>query len=125
VTKLRFNITMTRDGYVAGPNQSSENPLGEEGEHLHDWLSKLKIFRAIHRDTSGGETATNDDVLREAFKTLGTSPQQFRGVIEGINDRKQPPTLEELATVAIFMASNRASAMTGNIVNLSRGSIAN
>jgi dihydrofolate reductase len=70
---LRFNITMTLDGYVAGPNQSVENPLGEGAEHLHDWLLKLKTFRTIHGDTSGGETGTNDDVLREAFENVGAT----------------------------------------------------
>ena len=64
---------MTLDGYVAGPNQSVENPLGEGGDHLHDWLFKLKTFRAIHGDMSGGETGTNDDVLREAFENIGAT----------------------------------------------------
>jgi dihydrofolate reductase len=73
VSRLRFNITMTLDGHVAGPNQSIENPLGEGGEHLHDWLFKLKTFRAIHGDPSGGETGTNNDVLREAFENIGAT----------------------------------------------------
>ena len=66
MTKLRFNIAMSLDGYVAGPKQSVENPLGEGGERLHDWLFKLKTFRAIHGDSSGGEAGPNDEVLREA-----------------------------------------------------------
>jgi dihydrofolate reductase len=70
---LKFNITVSLDGYVAGPNQSVENPLGEGGEHLHDWLFKLKTFRAIHGNASGGETGTNDDVLREAFENIGAT----------------------------------------------------
>ena len=64
---------MTLDGYVAGPNQSVENPLGEGGDHLHDWLFKLRTFRAIHGDMSGGETGTNDDVLRETFENIGAT----------------------------------------------------
>jgi dihydrofolate reductase len=64
---------MTLDGYVAGSNQSVENPLGEGAERLHDWLLKLKTFRAIHGDTNGGETGTNDDVLREAFENVGAT----------------------------------------------------
>jgi dihydrofolate reductase len=64
---------MTLDGYVAGPNQSVENPLGEGGDHLHDWLFKLKTFREIHGHMSGGETGTNDDVLREAFENIGAT----------------------------------------------------
>ena len=64
---------MSLDGYVAGPNQSTAQPLGEGAEHLHDWLFKLKTFRAIHGDTNGGETGTNDDVLREAFENIGAT----------------------------------------------------
>jgi dihydrofolate reductase len=64
---------MSLDGYVAGPNQSTAHPLGEGAEHLHDWLFKLKTFRAIHGDTNGGETGTNDDVLREAFENIGAT----------------------------------------------------
>ena len=55
MSKLRFQITMTLDGYVAGPNQSVEHPIGEGTEHLHDWVYKLKTFREMHGD-QGGET---------------------------------------------------------------------
>src|SRR2546425_10659274 len=73
MSKLRFNITMTLDGYVAGPNQSVENGLGEGGERMHDWVVPLKTFREIHGDEGGGETGTNDDVLREAFENIGAT----------------------------------------------------
>ena len=71
MSELRLQITMTLDGYVAGPNQSVEHPLGEGGEHLHDWAVKLKTFREMHGGEAGGETGTNDDVLREAFDNIG------------------------------------------------------
>jgi dihydrofolate reductase len=64
---------MSLDGYVAGPNQSVDNPLGEGAKHLHDWLFKLKTFKAIHGDISGGEMGTNDDVLRETFENIGAT----------------------------------------------------
>jgi dihydrofolate reductase len=73
MSKLRFQITMTLDGYVAGPNQSVENGLGEGGERMHDWVYNLKTFREMHGDTGGGETGTNDDVLREAFENVGAT----------------------------------------------------
>jgi dihydrofolate reductase len=71
--KLRCQITMTLDGYVAGPNQSVENPLGEGGMRIHDWAFRLRTFRELHGETGGGETGTNDDVLREAFENLGAT----------------------------------------------------
>ena len=39
MSKLRFNVTMTVDGYVAGPNQSVEHPLGEGADHIQTGLS--------------------------------------------------------------------------------------
>ena len=73
MSKLRFNITMSLDGYIAGPNQSLENPLGEGADHLHDWAVTTKFFRAIHGDTSGGEAGINNDVLRQAFENIGAT----------------------------------------------------
>lgn len=70
--KFRFNITMTLDGYVAGPNQSVAKPLGEGAEHIHDWLFKLKSFREMHGE-EGGETGTNDDVVRETLENVGAT----------------------------------------------------
>ena len=44
MSKLRFNITMSLDGFVAGPEQSEENPLGIGGMELHRWLFPLAVF---------------------------------------------------------------------------------
>jgi dihydrofolate reductase len=73
MSKLRCSITTSLDGYVAGPNQSLENPLGDGGLRLHDWAFPTQTFRALHGDSSGGETGVNDDVLREAFENLGAT----------------------------------------------------
>jgi dihydrofolate reductase len=37
MTKLKFSISMSLDGYAAGPRQSRENPLGEGGMAMHAW----------------------------------------------------------------------------------------
>jgi hypothetical protein len=42
MSKLRFKISISLDGYVAGPEQSEENPLGKGGERLHDWVVELR-----------------------------------------------------------------------------------
>ena len=71
--KLRFQITMTLDGYIAGPNQSVANPLGEGGSKIHEWVRKLKSFREMFGDMGGGETGINNDVLRETFTGIGAT----------------------------------------------------
>lgn len=58
--KLRFNITMSVDGYVAGPNQNLDNPLGEGGMGLHEWAFATRSFRDEHGG-EGGETGLDDE----------------------------------------------------------------
>jgi hypothetical protein len=58
MSKLRFDITMALDGFVADPNQSQENPLGQGGTGLHDWAFALEAAqsltaRAVARRTPG------------------------------------------------------------------------
>ncbi|MEO6006081.1 MAG: hypothetical protein ABIZ04_00885 [Opitutus sp.] len=65
MSKLRCSITTSLDGFVAGPNQSIDNPLGEGGINLHEWALPTKTFRSMHGDGSEGETGVNDDVIRE------------------------------------------------------------
>jgi dihydrofolate reductase len=72
MTKLRFNITMSLDGYVAGPNQSVRHPLGEGGEQLHDWAFATQTFRAIH-EMEGGATGPDDEIAKEYFQNVGAT----------------------------------------------------
>jgi dihydrofolate reductase len=37
VGRLIFQTSMTLDGFMTGANQTAQEPLGTEGEHLHDW----------------------------------------------------------------------------------------
>jgi dihydrofolate reductase len=67
---ISVDISMSLDGFVAGPGQSKENPLGEGGERLHDWAYGLRTFQEMH-GRSGGETGVDDDVMAEVYETLG------------------------------------------------------
>src|SRR5256885_2191987 len=58
MSKLKLNITMSIDGFVAGPGQSQEHPLGVGGEELHDWLVPLKAFRESHGEEGGEGNAS-------------------------------------------------------------------
>jgi dihydrofolate reductase len=70
MSQVRVHITVSADGYVAGPNQSEENPLGEGGESLHDWAFALKAFRERH-GREGGEVNASNSVLEEAQANVG------------------------------------------------------
>jgi dihydrofolate reductase len=68
--KVRVHISVSADGYVAGPNQTLENPLGERGERLHEWALPLRAFREPHGG-QGGEVNASNAVLEEATANVG------------------------------------------------------
>jgi dihydrofolate reductase len=73
MSKQRLNITMSIDGFVAGPDQSPEHPLGVGGEQLHDWLVPLKAFRESPGEEGGEVTASTpfaEDILGGAGATI-------------------------------------------------------
>ena len=70
MSKVRVHIAVSADGYVAGPNQSKQNPLGEGGENLHDWMVVLKAWREPH-GREGGEENVSNEVVQEAQANVG------------------------------------------------------
>jgi dihydrofolate reductase len=69
--KVKSQITISLDGYMAGPNQSAENPLGEGGEALHEWAFKTAAFSEMHGRGDDGERGASDEVLRSTQANLG------------------------------------------------------
>jgi dihydrofolate reductase len=65
-----LNITMSVDGFVAGPDQTLEQPLGEGGEQLHEWILGLESWRKQH-GLDGGETSPDDELVRETHDRTG------------------------------------------------------
>jgi dihydrofolate reductase len=70
MTKLRLDITMSLDGFVAGPNQTLEQPLGESGDRLHGWAFAAVAWREQH-GLSGGESNADSDVIQESLDATG------------------------------------------------------
>ena len=72
MSKLRCHISISLDGFVAGPNQSEENPLGEGGERLHDWVVPLAAWREPH-DKQGGEVNESTRIIEESRENVGAA----------------------------------------------------
>ena len=69
------------------------------------------------------ETGRIQEVFRLSANALGMTAEQFHESIAGRTHTRRLPTLAEMTNVAVFMASDEASSMTGTIVNLSMGSL--
>jgi dihydrofolate reductase len=67
---LTLDITMSLDGFIAAPNPSLENPLGEGGMRLHEWAFAAQSWREQHGQT-GGEANEDSEIIEEATKATG------------------------------------------------------
>ena len=72
VSRLRFHTSMSLDGFVAGPNQSTENPLGEGGMQLHEWVFGLAAWRG-RQGLDGGEVNASTEVIEESLENIGAT----------------------------------------------------
>ena len=72
MTQLKLDISVSLDGFVAGPNQTLEEPLGEGGELLHEWVLATKSWRESH-GREGGEASVDDEVSQETIDSAGAT----------------------------------------------------
>jgi dihydrofolate reductase len=63
---------MSLDGFIAGPDQSVDNPLGIGGERLHEWVFPLAAWRAPH-GLPGGEVNESTAVVEESQAGIGAT----------------------------------------------------
>ncbi len=70
MARLTFDISMSLDGFIAGPNQTLERPLGDGGDRLHEWAFGLESFRRRH-GLDGGTTNADSEVVEESLSTIG------------------------------------------------------
>jgi len=91
VARLRLRISMSLDGFVAGPRQSVENPLGIGGMRLHEWVFPLAVWRAMH-GLEGGEVNASARVVEEALANIGATVmgRNMFGGHPGPWDREKP-----------------------------------
>ena len=72
MSRLRLQISMSLDGFVAGPDQSLENPLGVGGLRLHEWVFPLKVWRSMH-GMDGGEVNESSAVVEGSLANIGAT----------------------------------------------------
>ena len=72
MAKLILDISMSLDGFVAGPNQTLDEPLGKGGEQLHQWAFATKAFREAH-GLSDGEANVDSEVVEESLRNVGAT----------------------------------------------------
>ena len=72
MTDLKLDISVSIDGYAAGPDPTLEEPLGRGGEGLHEWVLASASWREAH-GREGGETGADSDVVAEHVASIGAT----------------------------------------------------
>jgi dihydrofolate reductase len=72
MAKLRFQVSMSLDGFIAGPNPNEKDPLGEGGMQLHEWAFKLAAWRIPH-GREGGEINASTPIVEEMLQNIGAT----------------------------------------------------
>jgi dihydrofolate reductase len=74
MSKLRVhNLSISLDGYVAGPSQSRVNPLGEGGEELHEWVFRTAYGLRMQGMEEGGSEGIDNDFMVAGDENVGAT----------------------------------------------------
>lgn len=68
--KVIADISMSLDGFIAGPNDRPENPLGDGGEQIHEWVFELASWRE-RQGLDGGKSDRDSEIVEETFENVG------------------------------------------------------
>ena len=91
MSRLRLQISMSLDGFVAGPGQSVANPIGVGGMRLHEWVFPLAAWRVMH-GLEGGAATASTPVIEEIQANIGAGimGRNMFGGQPGAWDPQQP-----------------------------------
>jgi hypothetical protein len=64
------HISISLDGFVAGPRQSQENPIGEGGLRLHEWVFATRSWNQ-QQGSPGGEDGPDSEVAAGLVSGVG------------------------------------------------------
>jgi dihydrofolate reductase len=70
--KVRVELSVSLDGYVAGPEPTLQAPLGKGGEGLHEWLTRLASWKERHGQ-AGGESDPDSELVAETTASVGAT----------------------------------------------------
>lgn len=83
MSNVFVHLGLTLDGYMAGPNRRPDNPLGDDGVSIHEWLFKQRAFLR-HLDLGDdGETGKDNDLVERLMERIGANIMGKRMFEEG------------------------------------------
>lgn len=120
------DLAITLDGYVAGPNVTLDNPGGDGGEPIFDWIHTLASWRE-RQGMTGGDENRDSELMREWFDATGAvvmgrmmydtgeefwgDNPPFRTPVFVLTNRPRPTLVKEGGTSFTFVTDGIHSAL--------------
>jgi dihydrofolate reductase len=83
MSQVFVHLGISLDGYIAGSNRGPNNPLGDEGTSIHEWVFKQRAFRRVHGGEEGGETGQDNRIVEGIIDRIGANIMGKRMFEEG------------------------------------------
>lgn len=127
-----FDVGLSLDGYMAGPNRGPQNPLGDGGVSIHQGAFKTATF--LERvGATGGERSPDDRLIQQVFERTGAYvmgrrmfdggevswPENppFRAPVFVLTHGARPPWVRKGGTTFFFVTDGVASALKQGLVD--------
>lgn len=126
MSKVFAALGMSIDGFVAGPNARPDNPLGDGGTRIHEWIYGVETWRA-RQNIDGGQTNQDDDIVQENFARAGAyimgrhmfaegevgwpDPPPFRAPVFVLTHTPRDPWVRQSGTTFTFVTEGIHSAL--------------
>ncbi|WP_331737770.1 dihydrofolate reductase family protein [Streptomyces sp. NBC_01276] len=120
------SLGMSLDGFIAGPNSHPDNPLGDGGMGIHEWVFGVESWRE-RQSIKGGETNQDDDIVQENFTRAGAyimgrqmfaegevgwpDPPPFRAPVFVLTHTPREPWVRQGGTTFTFVTEGIDSAL--------------
>jgi dihydrofolate reductase len=91
MTKVFFDAAISLDGFMAGENRSPSNPLGDNGQTIHQWMYRQKAFWKQLGQEGGKEEGEDNELIEKTFARAGAYVMGKRMQEEG--EANWPPDL--------------------------------
>jgi len=101
MSKTIFDIAISLDGYMAGDNRSPQNPLGDDGMTIHNWMFVQKAFWEHLGKEDGSEDGPDGQLIRETIARTGAYIMGKRMFEEG-----EPNWPEDLYKADVYVLTH-------------------
>lgn len=72
MSKVFFQTGISLDGFMAGENRGPQNPIGDDGPKIHEWMYNQRAFLKIQQMEGGAENNPDNSIIENGFENVGS-----------------------------------------------------